>query len=336
VTGRAGALRAALLVAAATTPVALAAPAARAGGSEPVPSHRLFSFADPDVFESSGLVDTGRLVVTTNDSGDTARLFGVDPDDGRTVAVTTYADDATDVEALAPGPGDTVWVGDIGDNRRNRPSVDLYEVPAPAGGERSVSAPRFRIAYPDGPRDAETLLVQPRSGRVFVVSKSVFGGTVYAAPSDLSASGVNRMRRFATVAGLVTDGAFFPDGRRVVLRGYGSASVYTFPDFGLVGTVRLPRQRQGEGVAVGPDGRVLLSSEGSHADVLQVDLPVSLTAGSAAGSPLGPTPATRRPGNAQRPAPAARDDHDWVAILLVGAGVAGLGWLTVRAGRSRS
>ena len=48
----------------------------------------LFSFADPEIVESSGLVATEGLVVTVNDSGDAARAFIVDPGSGETVGVT--------------------------------------------------------------------------------------------------------------------------------------------------------------------------------------------------------------------------------------------------------
>ena len=115
----------------------------------------------------------------------------------------------------------------------------------PRDGEHRAT--RYPLTYPDGPHDAETLLVHPRTQRVFVVSKAVFGGTVYAAPRHLRPDQPNRLRAFARVPGLVTDGAFFPDGRHVVLRTYGTASVFTFPAFELVGTVTLPVAAAGRG-----------------------------------------------------------------------------------------
>jgi hypothetical protein len=173
---------------------------------------------------------------------------------------------------------------------------------------------------------------------LLVVSKSVFGGTVYAAPRSLRDDGrPNRMRRFAQVAGLVTDGAFLPDGTRVVLRTYGTASVYTFPGFELLGTVQLPRQRQGEGISVSPSGRVLLSSEGVDAEVLQVTLPAALTrAREAPATPLGPAPATRAPSRkAADPDPDPRSASDWGWIALAAVGVGALGYLTLRGSRLR-
>ena len=150
-------------------------------------------------------------------------------------------------------------------------SIAVFRV-APGGSE----AARFELTYPDGPRDAETLLAHPRTGRLFVVSKTVFGGTVYAAPRRIEPVVPNPMRAVAVVPGLLTDGAFLPDGRNVLLRGYADASLLSFPDFAVLGSFELPEQEQGEGVAIGDDGRILLSSEGRGAEVLEVKLPQRL------------------------------------------------------------
>lgn len=293
-----------------------------------VASTRLLSFRGDQVIESSGLVDRGSTLFTNNDSGDDAIIYGVDPRSGRTVSRTTYADSVTDVEAVAPGADGTIWAGDIGDNKMNRDDVAVYRV-HPEDGDHPGE--KFALAYPDGSHDAETLLVDPRTQRVLVVSKSPFGGTVYAAPRDLRSGGAtNRLSSFAQVNGLVTDGAFFPDGKRVVLRGYGSASVYTFPALNLVGTVRLPKQPQGEGISVSSTGRVLVGSEGLHADVLRLSLPHRLTSGPPSATQAGPG----------RSAPAgesthSRDAGDWAGIGLVAAAIAAIAYLFVRAGRRR-
>ena len=307
---------------------------AQADDGQRVSGRTLFTMTDEEVFESSGLVDAGRIVYTTNDSGDDAVIYGFDAGTGRLVSRTTYAPEVDDVEALAPGRGGVVWAGDVGDNPGRRKSIDVYRV-VPGRGTHERPARRYSFTYPDGPHDAETLLVHPRTGRLFVVSKSAFGGTVYAAPGRPRAGGQpNRLKAFARVTGLVTDGTFLPDGKRVVLRTYGTATVYTFPGFAPIGTVRLPQQRQGEGISVSRTGRVLVSSEGPRSDVLEVSLPAALTDPEATPSaaPVDPTKNPEPPTNAR---PATRTVSQWGWTALAAAAVGVLGYLTLRGSRLR-
>jgi hypothetical protein len=313
-----------------------ATPAAASGLRHQV----LFSFADHRIPESSGLVDAGRLVYTINDSGDGPYVYVVDAGSGRTAGVTTYSQgEVTDVEAIAPGRSGSVWVGDIGDNSADRSSVAVYHLPHPAAGDRTVSGRRYDLTYPDGSHNAEALLVQPRTQRLFVVSKSVFGGTVYAAPRTLHATGDTRLHAFARVSGLVTDGTFFPDGKHVLLRTYGTASVYTFPDFRLLGTVTLPPQRQGEGISVGHGGRVLISSEGVHSEVQEVRLPTALDrliAGRALHTPRPSNASTTGPRPRADPAANPPEPGISLGVVLVAVVLAGAGYLAVRGSRPRS
>jgi hypothetical protein len=243
-------------------------------GSPHVSAEVVVTLRDEAVDESSGLVVRGERLFTVNDSGDGPYLYEVDLRTGETVGVTTFSDeDPVDVEALAPGTGEEVWVGDIGDNTRSRGSIRIHRlVPAEGGGP--VDATSYDLAYPDGPHDAETLLVHPRTERVLVVTKSFGrGGAVHRAPRRLEPGHLHRLERVATVPGMITDGTFLPDGGRVLLRTYGAAAVYSYPDFELLQDFELPPQEQGEAVAVGDDGRVYLTSEGALSDVLVLDLP---------------------------------------------------------------
>ena len=231
----------------------------------------VFSFVDPAITESSGLVDLGSVMVTTNDSGGDPLVFVVDPKSGRTVGRTTFTDAVTDVEALAPAGGGAVWVGDIGDNEEQRDAVQVYRVPV-GRGDRRVDAPAYQLRYPDGPHDAESLVAGP-GGRLYVITKGILGGTAYVAPRHLDPAGTNTLRPVASVDVWATDAALFPDGKHVLVRGYDTAAVYTFPGFRPVASLDLPRQKQGEGVSIGSSGRIRLSSEGRNSAVLQVVLP---------------------------------------------------------------
>lgn len=254
------------------------------------PGHVLFTFHDPEIVESSALVVQDGLFLTSNDSGDEGRVFAVDPTSGDTVGVTHWSDHPTDVEALASAGDGRVWVGDIGDNSASRDSVSVTRIPVRATFD-TVDEPSYELVYPDGPHNAETLMADPHTGRLYVATKDVFGGRLFRAPARLDPHGPNRLHPVGDVLPIATDGAFFPDGRHVVLRDYSQAVVYTFPALERVGAFPLPPQDQGEGIAVADDGSVYVSSEGQHEPVLQVSVPASVrrALAPAASSPSDPT-----------------------------------------------
>lgn len=244
-----------------------------------VPAHAagddvLFAFSDPTISEASGLTPLGNgLYATTNDSGDSGRVFTVDSD-GDTVGVTRWADDPVDVEGLAPAGGNRVWVGDIGDNNSVRDSIRIAKVRV-GRGERTVSPTVYELAYPDGPHNAESLLAHP-DGRLFVATKDWGGGSLYAAPLHSSGGGLdpdrpNRLKEVGPVIPMATDGAFFPDGEHLVVRGYYSATIYDWPSMDRVGSFRTPDQEQGEAIGVTRKGDVVVTSEGIRAEVIKVD-----------------------------------------------------------------
>ncbi len=276
-------------------------------GAAAVPSEEsrvAFTLQDPDILESSGLVLLDDWFVTTNDSGDSGRLFVVDRS-GETVGVTHWDDEPRDVEALAAaGPGE-VWVGDIGDNRAVRSSIEVTRVPVGPGEREVDDTDTFELVYPDGAQDAETLVSDPATGRLFVVTKGFLGGSAYAAPAELSADEPNPLTPVGTaILPMATDGTVLPDGAHVVVRSYTAAGVYTFPDFEKVATFTLPSQEQGEGITAGPDGALYLSTEGERTDVLRIALPASVReAMSSSGAPPAATapaadtlPVDQRPG----------------------------------------
>ncbi|MFC7496522.1 MULTISPECIES: hypothetical protein [unclassified Nocardioides] len=261
---------------------AVSAPAGPSGQVE-------LTFRDPDIVESSGLVAAGDgLFLTTNDSGDGGRVFVVDGS-GRTVGSTSWSPEPTDVEALAPaGPGE-VWVGDIGDNPRARDSITVLRVPY-GRTEQVVEPTAYELVYPDRAHDAESLLADPETGRLYVISKDVFGGRVFAAPRRLSSEQPNRLVDVAPSFSFATDGAFFPDGRHYVVRGYTSAAIYSFPGHERIGSFPLPAQQQGEGISVGADDELYLSTEGQHTDLLRIAVPRQVARAMTPAAPTAETP----------------------------------------------
>jgi hypothetical protein len=259
---------------------------------------------DPRIQESSGLALSRRhpaVLWTHNDSGGGPQLYAVGPD-GRTLATLTLAGvEARDWEAMAAGRDDrgrpALFVGDIGDNQDLWPEVAVYRVAEPTRlRDATVPAVRYRLRYADGPRNAEALLVDPRSNRLYVATKESDGGGLYRAPARLRTDQVNLLHRVARVPPVITDGAFLPDGHGFVLRDYQGAYVYAAPGR-RVGELPLPLQYQGESLTVAADGRsVLVGSEGPDSEVWRVPLPPSILARV--------TPTTRR-SSPSAPAPAA-------------------------------
>ena len=250
--------------------------AAGVGAARGPAGNEVTRFEDQAIVESSGLVVVDGLLVTTNDSGDSGRVFSVDPATGQTVGVTAWSAEPDDVEALAPAGGGEVWVGDIGDNRAERPSVSVSRVPAGRGRRRRRHAV-LRAGLPRRPARRRVVARRPRAPAASTsISKGVLGGLLYAAPERLSAGKPNRLEEIGPVLGIATDAAFFPDGRHIIVRNYTQAAVYSWPELDEVGRFGLPDQQQGEGIAVADDGTIYASSEGLHAPVLRIALPAAV------------------------------------------------------------
>ncbi|MGK5548227.1 WD40 repeat domain-containing protein, partial [Streptomyces sp. URMC 127] len=183
-------------LAAAPSPAASASAASSASAS---PS--AFTIEDDRIKESSGLAASRThpgVYWTHNDSGDGPYVYAVDGRTGRTVATVTLAGmKPRDVEAVSIGPDGSIYLGDIGDNFGGSwPEVWIYRFPEPKTlRDTTVTPTRYTVRYDDGPRDAESLMVHPKTGRVYVVSKKRSGkGALYEGPERLSASGVNVFR----------------------------------------------------------------------------------------------------------------------------------------------
>jgi hypothetical protein len=239
-----------------------------------------FRFEDPRITESSGLALSVRhphTVWTVNDSGDRARVFAVDTRTGATVGVHTFAATVRDVEALAVTPQGRMLVADIGDNGATREVVRVFWFDEPAlgttTGTRGALA-SWELAYPDGPHDAEALAVDPRSGRVLVVTKGR-PGSVYALPASASRQRVNRLTRVGSAPDTVTDAVFLPDGSALAVRTYTSLHLLDPDSWTDQRTTLLPLQPQGETIALAPgESALLVGSEGKRSRVEQVPLPV--------------------------------------------------------------
>ncbi|MCL8015146.1 WD40 repeat domain-containing protein [Streptomyces sp. AS02] len=264
-----------LLVGAFTAVPASAAASAGDGNED-------FTIKDPRITESSGLAASRQhpgIYWTHNDQDEGAFLYAVDSSTGETVATITMTGVGTprDVEAIAIGPGNEIYVGDIGDNDGVEwPYVWVYRLPEPKTlKDQSIRATQYVVKYSDGTRDAESLVVHPKTGRVYIIDKQEDGGHLYEAPAKLSNKGTNVFKPITPVDMWATDAAFSPDGRTLAVRGYFGGVAYDWNGGKLkrLGRISVPLG-QGESVSYSPDGtKLMLGSEGAGSAVVAQDAP---------------------------------------------------------------
>jgi len=242
-------------------------------------------FTDPRLTEISGMAPSTLhrgVMWVHNDSGDEARLYALQLSDCSVVAELTLRDvSARDFEGLAAGVDPqgraVLWVGDIGDNRDSWSEVSIYRIREPKKlGTKSAQVQRYRFTYEDGPHNAETIMADPASQQIWIVTKAMAGGSIYALPKKLKKSGINTAKRIGSTGGLITDGAMNPDGSGFVLRDYFAAKFFNGTPVGiLVEGSQLPAQRQGEAIAWLPgENAVVIASEGDNR-LLRVPAPAA-------------------------------------------------------------
>ena len=268
--------------------------------------------------EVSGLVVSRKNSTATtsvlwlhNDSGDTARVFAVvlDPAGPPRLAATYTLTGVTaeDWEDLALGPvpgrsGDFLYLGDTGNNFNRVPrrsAIQIYRIPEPTVDLTKTDqkltvadAERIELVYPEGKVfDCESLLVDPQSGELNLITKDIFAGPsyVFRAPPVTAPPGTITLTQVMRCPGEPT-ALHFPAGELPAMTG---ADITSAGD-AIIGRAysgiflwnRLPgesigaalgrqpcalpaaSERQGEAVGFTPDGATYYTvSEGAGADI---------------------------------------------------------------------
>jgi hypothetical protein len=236
-----------------------------------------------------------------NDSGDSARIYAMSIQGKHLGVYNLMGATATDWEDIAVGPGpvegqDYIYVGDIGDNARQRSSVTAYRVAEPTVSTTQDpvtvdldGVDALPMQYP-GPEvyDCEALLVDPVSGDIFLVTKDRAGDNlahVFRNPAPHTPDVMVTLELVDSIplTAQVTGGDVSPSGDGVLLRLYSQA--YYWPRAtgtslweafsGTACTVPLAVEPQGEAIAFAthdmlsdsPEPSYFTISEGSYQPV---------------------------------------------------------------------
>jgi len=255
------------------------------------PAVTLCTLDDSRIPESSGFAASSYhddIAFTHNDSGDTARIFAIHLRTCAVLATITVAGvEAIDWEDIARGPGshdgESLYIGDIGNNNRTRRTLVIYEIREPVvdpdivGAQQTVTViASHEYVYDDGPQDAEGLVIDPASGDIIVVGKTYHGVSgiyrlerVLPEPLPLVARTIARAPLVSTTAiGPQATGAdIAPDGSRIVIRTYQEIFEWAIPDgdiasaFSTLGEpISHPLVPQGEAVTFTRDSAGLMTT----------------------------------------------------------------------------
>ena len=138
-----------------------------------------------------------------------------------------------DWEDIASGPGpqkgrNYLYIGDIGDNLGRHDHVIIYRIPEPSVGREAIpfkvtarDIAAIQLNYPDGARDAETLLSDPHTGDLYIISKREHRVGLYRAPYPQSTAEITTLQKLADLpySGIV-GGDISPDGGQLLLKTY--------------------------------------------------------------------------------------------------------------------
>ena len=258
-----------------------------------------------DLTEASGIAASrcqNDVLWTHNDSGDDAFIF----------AVNTHGDmlgtwrvdnaknvDWEDVASFKDREGKCwVYIGEIGNNRLERPNHAIYRVREPIVAKTEKPSTRkdpslteaaeaLAFTYPDYDQDAEALMVQPSTGDIYVVTKRVSGPAgVYKLKPEFGPGKLQKAEMVAQISvptipnGLLTGGDISPDGKHVIICDYTQAYEYVLPE--SAGSfddiwkqqpipVDLGRRENGEAVCYSVDGTsIYATSENRDPPLIEV------------------------------------------------------------------
>jgi hypothetical protein len=151
-------------------------------------------------------------------------------------------------------------------------------LPEPPLTATTALADRITVHYPDGPHDAEALIVHPVTGTLSIITKELSGEfTVFTfakPPAGASEAALERATRLR-FADVVTGAAISPDGSSIVLRTYFSVDEFRSTGADVAAAFATapcplppPFEGQGEAITYTRDGTATVTvSEGKYPPV---------------------------------------------------------------------
>lgn len=180
--------------------------------------------------EASGMADSrtqpGNLWIE-QDSGSPAEmaLLGYDGKVKGKISVPNFSNRDWEEMAMGPGPQEGtnyIYLGDIGDNFSQNPISQIYRLPEPANLQTPITqVERINFRYPDGPRDAEAMFVDPKTKDIYIITKREPKVHLYrlAYPQNINEVTVAEPLGELPMT-IVTGAAISPDGTELLVRTY--------------------------------------------------------------------------------------------------------------------
>ncbi len=229
---------------------------------------------DSNLQEVSGLVasiNNPGYFWAHNDSGDQPRVFLIAPS-GEIQATVFLKDvvhiDWEDIAIKRQGENSTLFIGDIGDNRAERPQLSIYAFQEPirnmvdAKTQWHIKPQQMTVTYSNGARDAETLLYDAKSDDLIIISKR--DPQVFVYPFKFQENSATTLTpSFQLPITQVTAGDINPNGDILLknyeeiyyLKGDLNASATTTLEEANILRIRYQPERQGEAIAWGLDAQ---------------------------------------------------------------------------------
>lgn len=257
-----------------------------------------------EITESSGIVESRcnkNVLWTHNDSGDGNYIYALNLQGQKlgTFRVTGAKNsDWEDIATFKTQTGECfLYIGDIGNNELEGRQQIIYRVREPTvtgdtNTNRSTAidteqSETIKFLYPDTPHNAETLMIHPTTGEIYILTKeSGNPAGVYKLAANYNLDSTNQLQKIsdftvpAVPYGLLTGGEISPDGKRTVVCDYFAGyeielpqNAKSFDDIWKQKPVKidLGERKQGEAVGYSADGKsIYATSEKKNSPLIVV------------------------------------------------------------------